>query len=142
AVASGSRHPAQLIVLRYRPAGARKGGGPVLGFAGKGVTFDSGGISIKPAAEMEFMRGDMGGGAAVLGAMRAIAELAPPIEVIGIIGAAENMLSGSSMRPGDVVRTGAGKTIEVINTDAEGRMVLSDAIHHLTRLGATHIIDV
>jgi leucyl aminopeptidase len=141
AVAAGSAHPAQLVVLRYRPAGHRRAAS-VLGIAGKGITFDSGGISIKPATDLQYMRGDMGGGAAVLAAMGAIAALKPSVEVIGVIAAAENMLSGAAMRPGDVVRTGAGKTIEVVNTDAEGRLALSDAIHHLTTLGATHIVDI
>jgi leucyl aminopeptidase len=139
AVGAGSARPPCLVVLRHQP---RRPGATRLALVGKGVTFDSGGISIKPAAEMQYMRGDMGGGAAVLGAMVAIARLRLEVEVIGILCCAENMVSGTAMRPGDVVRTGLGKTIEVVNTDAEGRMVLADGIHHAVKLGATHIVDI
>jgi leucyl aminopeptidase len=139
AVASGSVRPPRLVVLRHR---ARREGGVRLALVGKGITFDTGGISIKPAAEMQFMRGDMGGAAAVLGAMTAIARLKLDIDVTGILCCAENMASGTAMRPGDVVTSGAGKTIEVVNTDAEGRMVLADGVHHAVAQGASHVVDI
>jgi leucyl aminopeptidase len=139
AVASGSVKPPRLVVLRHR---ARREGGTRLALVGKGITFDTGGISIKPAAEMQYMRGDMGGAAAVLGAMVAIARLKLDIDVTGILCCAENMASGTAMRPGDVVTSGAGKTIEVVNTDAEGRMVLADGVHHAVKTGATHVVDI
>jgi leucyl aminopeptidase len=139
AVASGSVRPPRLVVLRHR---ARRQGGARLALVGKGITFDSGGISIKPAADMQYMRGDMGGAAAVLGAMSAIARLKLDVDVTGILCCAENMASGTAMRPGDVVTSGAGKTIEVINTDAEGRMVLADGVHHAVTMGATHVVDI
>ncbi|HXO59477.1 MAG TPA: M17 family peptidase N-terminal domain-containing protein, partial [Candidatus Acidoferrum sp.] len=120
AVARGSDEPAKMIVLRY--TNGRKGG-PVLALVGKGITFDSGGISIKPAQNMEKMKSDMGGGAAVVGAMLAIAELEPKIDVIGIVPTTENMPSGHAIKPGDVVTGSGGKTIEIINTDAEGRLI-------------------
>jgi leucyl aminopeptidase len=135
----GSAIPPRMVVLRHR---ARHAGGSRLALVGKGVTFDSGGISIKPAADMRFMRGDMGGAAAVLGAMTAIARLKLDIDVTAILCCAENMVSATSMRPGDVVRSGAGTTIEVVSTDAEGRMVLADGIHHAVKLGATHVLDI
>jgi leucyl aminopeptidase len=139
AAGAGSASPARMVILRHRP---RAAGGFRLALVGKGVTFDSGGISIKPAADMRFMRGDMGGAAAVLGAMTAIARLKLDVDVVGILCCAENMLSSTSMRPGDVVRSGAGKTIEVVSTDAEGRMALADGIHHAVKLGATHVLDI
>ena len=130
-VSQGSAEPPALIVLRYEPQGVTDG--PVLGLVGKGITFDTGGISIKPADNMEKMKYDMAGGAAMLGAMRAIALLKPKVRVIGIVCAAENMPDGKAQKPGDVqtamppVRT-PGKTIEIINTDAEGRLVLADGL--------------
>ena len=139
AVASGSARPPRLVVLRHR---ARRAGGDRLALVGKGITFDSGGISIKPAADMQYMKGDMGGAAAVLGAMVAIARLKVDLDVTGVLCCAENMVSSTSMRPGDVVTSGAGKTIEVVNTDAEGRMVLADGVHHAVKLGATHVVDI
>ncbi|HXO67086.1 MAG TPA: M17 family peptidase N-terminal domain-containing protein [Candidatus Dormibacteraeota bacterium] len=139
AAGAGSAIPPRMVILRHAPQGP---GRPRLALVGKGVTFDSGGISIKPAADMRFMRGDMGGAAAVLGAMTAIARLKLDADVIGILCCAENMLSGTSMRPGDVVGSGAGKTIEVVSTDAEGRMALADGIHHAVKLGATHVLDI
>ena len=142
AVASGSAQPPRLAVLRYRPAGAARRGRRRLALVGKGITFDTGGVSIKPAADMHYMKGDMGGAAAVLGAMTAIGRLKPAVEVVGILCLAENMVSGSAMRPGDVVRSGSGTTIEVLDTDAEGRLVLADGIHHAVSLGATDIIDI
>jgi leucyl aminopeptidase len=139
AVARGSDEPAKMIVLRY--SGGRKGG-PMLALVGKGITFDSGGISIKPAQNMEMMKSDMGGGAAVVGAMLAIAELEPKINVIGIVPTTENMPSGHAIKPGDVVTGSGGKTIEIINTDAEGRLILSDGLTYAVREGATHIVDI
>jgi leucyl aminopeptidase len=139
AVARGSDEPAKMIVLRYK--GGRKGG-PMLALIGKGITFDSGGISIKPAQNMEMMKSDMGGGAAVVGAMLAIAELKPKLNVIGVVPTTENMPSGHAIKPGDVVTGSGGKTIEIINTDAEGRLILSDAITYAINQGATHIVDI
>jgi leucyl aminopeptidase len=114
----------------------------MLALVGKGITFDSGGISIKPAQNMEMMKSDMGGGAAVVGAMLAIAELEPKINVIGIVPTTENMPSGHAIKPGDVVTGSGGKTIEIINTDAEGRLILSDGITYAVKEGATHIVDI
>jgi len=139
AVARGSDEPAKMIVLRY--TGGRKGS-PMLALVGKGITFDSGGISIKPAQNMEMMKSDMGGGAAVVGAMLAIADLKPKINVIGIVPTTENMPSGKAIKPGDVVTGSGGKTIEIINTDAEGRLILSDGITYAVKEGATHILDI
>jgi len=139
AVARGSDEPAKMIVLRY--SSGRKGG-PLLALVGKGITFDSGGISIKPAQNMEMMKSDMGGGAAVVGAMLAIAELKPKMNVIGIVPTTENMPSGKAIKPGDVVTGSGGKTIEIINTDAEGRLILSDGITYAVNEGATHIVDI
>jgi leucyl aminopeptidase len=112
-----------------------------LGLVGKGITFDTGGISIKPAADMEKMKYDMAGGAAMLGAMRAIALLKPKVRVIGIVCAAENMPDGKAQKPGDVQTSMSGKTIEIINTDAEGRLVLADGLAYARQLGATRLID-
>jgi leucyl aminopeptidase len=138
-VSQGSEEPPALIVLRYEPEDVTEG--PVLGLVGKGITFDTGGISIKPSEKMELMKYDMAGGAAMLGAMRAIALLKPKIRVIGIVCAAENMPSGKAYKPGDVVTAMSGKTIDVINTDAEGRLVLADGLTYARQLGATHLID-
>jgi len=144
-VAQGSAEPPALIVLRYEPKGVTEG--PVLGLDGKAITFDSGGISIKPSEKMEQMKYDMAGGAAVIGAMRAIALLKPRVRVIAVVCAAENMPSGTAQKPGDVQTAmpfsagKPGKTIEVINTDAEGRMVLADGLTYARQLGATHLID-
>jgi len=137
-VAQGSDEPPALIVLRYEPADAA---GPVLGLVGKGVTFDTGGISIKPADGMEKMKYDMAGGATMLGAMRAIALLKPKRKVIGIVCATENMPSGKAQKPGDVQIAMSGKAIEIINTDAEGRLVLADGLHYARQLGCTELID-
>ena len=138
-VAQGSDEPPALIVMRYEPAGAPEK--PVLGLVGKGVTFDTGGISIKPADNMEKMKYDMAGGATMIGAMRAIALLKPKVKVIGIVCATENMPSGKAQKPGDVQTAMSGKTIEVINTDAEGRMVLADGLCYARQLGCTHLVD-
>jgi len=139
AVARGSDEPAKMIVIRY--TGGKKSGA-LLALVGKGITFDSGGISIKPAQNMEMMKSDMGGGAAVVGAMLAIAEMKPKINVIGIVPTTENMPSGKAIKPGDVVTGSGGKTIEIINTDAEGRLILSDGITYAVNEGATHIVDI
>ena len=139
-VAQGSpEEPPRLIVMRYEPAGAPAS--PVLGLVGKGITFDSGGISIKPSDGMEKMKYDMAGGAAMIGAMRAIAQLKPNVRVLGIVCASENMPSGTAQKPGDVQIAMSGKSIEIINTDAEGRLVLADGLHYAKQLGATHLID-
>jgi leucyl aminopeptidase len=139
-VARGSDEPPRLIVLRHEPPGAAEG--PVLGLVGKGVTFDTGGISIKPADGMERMKDDMAGAAAVVCAMRAMAVLGAPIRVVGVVPAAENMPGGRAIRPGDVLRSAAGKTVEVLTTDAEGRMIMADALWYARRLGATHLVDI
>jgi leucyl aminopeptidase len=138
-VTKGSQEPPALIVMTYEPKKAPAS--PVLGLVGKGITFDTGGISIKPADGMEKMKYDMAGGAAMIGAMQAIAQLKPAVKVIGIVCAAENMPSGSAMKPGDVLIAMSGKTIEVVNTDAEGRLVLADGLAYARQLGATHLID-
>jgi leucyl aminopeptidase len=139
-VAIGSAEPPVLIVLRYRPA-AGHGESVHLGLVGKGVTFDTGGISIKSADGMEKMKYDMAGGAAMIGAMRALAQLKPSIPVTALIPAVENMPGSRAQRPGDIVTSLSGKTIEVINTDAEGRLILADAITYAQRLGCTHLVD-
>lgn len=141
-VSRGSDEPAQLIILKYTPSTPAAGNEGLLAFVGKGITFDSGGISLKPGENMELMKYDMTGGATVMGAMRAIAQLKPSIPVLGVIPCSENLPSGKATKPGDVVRAMTGKTIEVINTDAEGRLVLADAIAYAKKLGATTIIDM
>jgi leucyl aminopeptidase len=138
-VAQGSAEPPFLIVLRYRPSFAT--GSSHLGLVGKGVTFDTGGISIKPADGMEKMKYDMAGGAAMIGAMRAIAQLKPSTPVTGFIPCVENMPGSRAQRPGDIVTAMNGKTIEVINTDAEGRLILADALVYARRQGCTHLVD-
>lgn len=143
-VARGSAEPPRIIVLTHTPrdGAAPRDGGPVLGLVGKGITFDTGGISIKPAEGMDRMKSDMSGGAAVIGAMRAISILNAPIKVIGIIPAAENMPGGRAIKPGDVLTGASGKTVEVVNTDAEGRLILGDALWYAKERGATHLVDV
>ncbi len=138
-VAQGSDEPPALIVLRYEPADAPAT--PVLGLVGKGITFDTGGISIKPADGMEKMKYDMAGGAAMIGAMRGIALLKPKVKVTAVICATENMPSGKAQKPGDVQIAMSGKSIEIINTDAEGRLVLADGLYYARQLGCTHLID-
>jgi leucyl aminopeptidase len=138
-VAQGSDEPPALIVMTYEPAGAPAK--PVLGLVGKGITFDTGGISIKPADGMEKMKYDMAGGATMIGAMRAIAMLKPKVKVIGIVCATENMPSGKAQKPGDVQIAMSGKSIEIINTDAEGRLVLADGLYYARQLGCTHLVD-
>ena len=139
AVARGSYEEPALITLRYEGPAAK---GPTLGFIGKAVTFDSGGISIKPGDHMEEMKYDMSGGASVIEAIGAIARLALPVRVIGVVGATENMPSGRSLKPGDIVRTLGGLSVEVNNTDAEGRLVLSDCIAHAIAEGAERLLDL
>ena len=138
-VAQGSDEPPALIVMTYEPTGAPAK--PVVGLVGKGITFDSGGISIKPADGMEKMKYDMAGGATMIGAMRAIAMLKPRVKVIGIVCATENMPSGKAQKPGDVQIAMSGKSIEIINTDAEGRLVLADGLYYARQLGCTHLLD-
>jgi leucyl aminopeptidase len=138
-VAQGSDEEPKLITLRYEGPDAT---GPVLGFVGKAVTFDSGGISIKPGNKMSDMKFDMSGGAAVLGATAAIARLGLPVRLISVIGATENLPSGHSMKPGDILRARNGTTIEVINTDAEGRLVLADCLTHAIEQGAERLVDL
>jgi leucyl aminopeptidase len=138
-VAQGSDEPPALIVMKYEPAGAPEK--PVLGLVGKGITFDTGGISIKPADGMEKMKYDMAGGATMIGAMRAIAMLKPKVKVTAVICAAENMPSGKAQKPGDVQIAMSGKSIEIINTDAEGRLVLADGLCYARQLGCTHLVD-
>lgn len=140
AVAQGSAEPPALIVMTYTPEDVGEAG-PVLGLVGKGITFDTGGISIKPADNMEKMKYDMAGAAAMIGAMKAIAALKPNVKVIGVVCSAENMPDGKAFRPGDVVTAMSGTTIEIINTDAEGRLVLADGLHYAKTLGCTHLID-
>ncbi len=155
AVAAGSAEPPKFIVLEYRPedAGAqapqgqgsapgRGGAGKTVALVGKGITFDSGGLSIKPASGMKTMKGDMAGAAAVIAVMGALRELEVPVRVLGIAAAAENMISGRATRPGDIVRGLGGKTVEIVNTDAEGRLVLADALAYAVRAGVDEIIDL
>ena len=137
-VAQGSAEPPVMMVLRYRGAPGSK---TMLGLIGKGITFDSGGISIKPAAGMELMKFDMCGGAATLGAMKALAALKPKLNILAVVPATENMPGGKAQKPGDVQIAMSGKSIEVLNTDAEGRLVLADALHYARQGGATHLVD-
>jgi leucyl aminopeptidase len=139
AVAAGSEQPARLIAVEYDGAGPEA---PRLGLIGKAVTFDSGGYSLKPPASMVEMKFDMAGGAAVLEAMAALAELEAPVRVLGVVGATENLVSGSAVKPGDIVTALDGTTIEVNNTDAEGRLVLADCITHARRLGCDALVDI
>ncbi len=138
-VAQGSAEPPALIVLRYRPDGAAKG--PHLGLVGKAVTFDTGGISIKPADGMEKMKYDMAGGATMIAVLRALSRLKPRAPVTAFVPAVENMPGSRAQRPGDIVRTMSGKTVEVINTDAEGRLILADAMAYAKQQGCTHLVD-
>jgi len=139
-VAQGSAEPPALVVLRYQPPEAPQAG-VHLGLIGKAVTFDSGGISIKPSDGMDKMKYDMAGGAAAIGALRAIAQLKPPLTVTSLIPAVENMPGSRAQRPGDIVTTLSGKTVEVLNTDAEGRLILADALTYARCLGCTHLVD-
>ena len=141
-VARGSDQPAKLIILKYTPTTPPSDNKELLAFVGKGVTFDSGGISLKPGENMELMKYDMTGGATVIGVMRAIGQLKPPIPILGVAPCTENLPSGKATKPGDVVKAMTGKTIEIINTDAEGRLILADAIAYAKKLGATKVIDM
>jgi len=141
-VARGSDEPPKLVILKYEPSRFRSRKGELLALVGKGITFDSGGISLKPGENMELMKYDMTGAATVFGIMRAIAQLKPSVPVLGVAPCSENLPSGKATKPGDVLRAMSGKTIEVINTDAEGRLVLADAIAYAKKLGATKIIDM
>ncbi len=138
-VSRGSRQPPKLIVLEYK--GGHEGDAPIA-LVGKGITFDSGGISIKPAGQMDEMKYDMCGAASVLGTLRATAELQLPLNVVGVIAAAENMPGGNANKPGDVVTSMSGQTVEVLNTDAEGRLVLCDALTYVERFKPTSVIDI
>jgi len=139
AVARGSNEPLKFIVLQYR--GAAKSVAPLV-LVGKGITFDTGGISIKPAAEMDEMKFDMGGAASVLGTFRAVAQLKPKINLVGLIPACENMPSGTAVKPGDVVTSLSGQTVEVLNTDAEGRLILCDALTYAERFKPAAVVDI
>ena len=138
-VAQGSHNPARMIVLRYDPPEPK--GDIVLGLVGKAITFDTGGISIKPALYMEDMKGDMAGGGGVIEGIGVIAELGLPIRTLAVVAATENAVGGGAFRPGDILTAMNGKTIEITNTDAEGRLVLADALHYARELGATHLVD-
>jgi leucyl aminopeptidase len=143
AVASGSHHPPKLIVLRYNGAAqGKKPKTPLLAFVGKGITFDTGGISIKPAGEMDEMKFDMSGAGAVLGAIRALAGMKAPVNVIGVIPTCENMPGGRATRPGDIVTTLSGQTVEILNTDAEGRLILCDALTYAARFNPEKVVDI
>jgi leucyl aminopeptidase len=147
AVGRGAANPPRLIVLEHEPKAGAKGrrtrkGQRRIALVGKGITFDSGGISIKPAAGMDSMKGDMSGGAAVIATLRAAALLKLPLHVVGIVAAAQNMPDGNAYLPGDVLRSASGRTIEVLNTDAEGRLVLADALHYAQRYQPEAIIDI
>ena len=139
-VAQGSVEPPRMIVITYAPANP-KPGAPVVGLVGKAVTFDTGGISIKPSDGMEKMKYDMAGGATMLAIMRALAALKPNVKVICVVPSTENMPGGRAQKPGDIQTAMSGKTIEVLNTDAEGRLILADGVHYAKLLGATHLID-
>ncbi|MEO6588570.1 MAG: leucyl aminopeptidase [Pyrinomonadaceae bacterium] len=141
-VSIGSEQPAQMIVLKYTPTKSTGKKGELLAYVGKGITFDTGGISLKPGDGMGAMKYDMSGGATVIGTMRAIALLKPTIPVLGVVAAVENMPDGKATRPSDVVTAMNGKTVEILNTDAEGRLVLADAVAYAEKQGATKIVDM
>jgi leucyl aminopeptidase len=138
-VARGSAEEPQLIVMRYEPPTTQPA--VTLGLVGKAITFDSGGISLKPPLRMQDMKGDMAGGAAVIEAAAAIADLGLPVRVLAVVASTENVQDGRAFKPGDVLRASNGKTIEIMNTDAEGRLILADALHYARTQGATHLID-
>jgi leucyl aminopeptidase len=139
AVTAGSRQPPKLIVLRYN--GAAKSKKP-LALVGKGITFDTGGISLKPSAEMDEMKYDMSGAGSVLGAIRALAGMRAPVNVVGVIPTCENMPGGNATRPGDIVTTMSGQTVEILNTDAEGRLILCDALTYTERFSPDAVVDI
>jgi leucyl aminopeptidase len=142
AVAQGTDEEPALITMRYEPPNLTGPAHPLLGFVGKAVTFDSGGISLKPGAKMAEMKFDMSGGAAVISALAAIARMKLPVRIVAVVGATENLPSGRSVKPGDIVRASNGKTIEINNTDAEGRLVLADCLCHAISLGAEQVVDL
>jgi leucyl aminopeptidase len=142
AVGQGSVNEPRMIVMRWEPTSGTAADGVLLGLVGKAITFDSGGFSIKPAASMEDMKGDMAGGGAVITAMGALAQLGIPVRTIAVIASAENLVDGRAFRPGDILTAANGKTIEVTNTDAEGRLVLADALWLARERGATHVLDL
>jgi leucyl aminopeptidase len=137
-VSRGSAEPPAFVELEWRPPSYKK----TVCLVGKGLTFDSGGISLKPAASMEEMKFDMCGGAAVFGAFMALAQLKPRVRVHGLVPCSENMPGGRAIKPGDILKSAAGKTVEVINTDAEGRLILGDGLWYAQQLGATHLVDI
>ena len=139
AVGKGSERPPRMVQMTYTPSGASRG---TIALIGKGITFDTGGMNLKPTGGIETMKTDMAGAAAVVGAMRAIAELDLPFTVLGILASAENMPSGTAFRPGDVLTAMNGKTLEITSTDAEGRLVLADALVYASRQGADEMIDL
>src|SRR5690606_5750277 len=139
AVAQGSAQPLRFIVMHYNGGG--KSEAPVV-LVGKGISFDTGGISLKPAPEMDEMKFDMGGAASVLGTFAALAELQPAINVVGLIPSCENMPDGMAVKPGDVVTSMSGQTIEILNTDAEGRLILCDALTYAARLKPHSVVDI
>jgi leucyl aminopeptidase len=139
AVAQGSPHDPRLIVLRYDPPDVA--GDTTLGLVGKAITFDGGGLALKPPLRMQDMKGDMAGGAAVIEGLAAVAELGLPVRAIGVVASTENVQDAHAFKPGDILRARNGKTIEIMNTDAEGRLVLADALHHAREQGATHVAD-
>jgi leucyl aminopeptidase len=141
-VSIGSEQPAKMIVLKYTPTKSTAKKGEMLALVGKGITFDTGGISLKPGENMDAMKYDMSGGATVLGTMRAIAQLKPSVPVLGVVAAVENMPDGKASRPSDVVHAMNGKSIEILNTDAEGRLILADAVAYAEKQGATRIVDM
>jgi leucyl aminopeptidase len=138
-VAAGSHQPPKLIILEY--AGGKKGDAPIA-LVGKGLTFDSGGISMKPAEKMDEMKTDMSGGAAVMAVIMAAADLKLPVNIVGLVPATENMPGGSALKPGDILKSYSGKTIEVLNTDAEGRLILADALSYASKYKPAAIIDI
>ena len=143
AVANASHNPPKLIVLRYNGAAQGKNSkAPLLAFVGKGITFDTGGISIKPAGEMDEMKFDMSGAGAVLGAIRALAGMKAPVNIVGVIPTCENMPGGRAARPGDIVTTLSGQTVEILNTDAEGRLILCDALTYAARFNPEKVVDI
>jgi len=139
AVAQGSPHDPRLIVLRYDPPQAA--GGTTLGLVGKAITFDGGGLALKPPLRMQDMKGDMAGGAAVIEGLAALAELSLPVRAVGVVASTENVQDARAFKPGDILRARNGKTIEIMNTDAEGRLLLADALHYAREQGATHLAD-
>src|SRR5204862_6464153 len=143
AVSKASHEPPKLIVLRYDGAAqGKKPRAPLLALVGKGITFDTGGISLKPAAEMDEMKYDMSGAGSVLGAIRALAGMRAPVNVVGVIPTCENMPGGAASRPGDIVTTMSGQTVEILNTDAEGRLILCDALTYAARFEPAAVVDI